>query len=75
MLPVLKGEESAVKDANLKEVATQLASATGYQLYLDQAYPPAVGQQVNDSVAELFAGTKTPEEVGAAITEVAKSEG
>ncbi|MET8861825.1 extracellular solute-binding protein [Nonomuraea sp. NPDC004580] len=75
VLPVLKGEESAVKDANLKEVATQLASATGYQLYLDQAYPPAVGQQVNDSVAELFAGTKTPEEVGAAITEVAKSEG
>ncbi|MEV4801339.1 extracellular solute-binding protein [Nonomuraea sp. NPDC049421] len=75
VLPVLKGEESAVKDANLKEVATQLAGATGYQLYLDQAYPPAVGQQVNDSVAELFAGTKTPEEVGAAITEVAKSEG
>ncbi|MFI7126739.1 extracellular solute-binding protein [Nonomuraea sp. NPDC050153] len=75
VLPVLKGEESAVKDPNLKQVATQLAAAGGYQLYLDQAYPPAVGQQVNDSVAELIAGTKTPEEVGEAITEVAKSEG
>ncbi|WP_433438511.1 extracellular solute-binding protein [Nonomuraea sp. CA-141351] len=75
VLPVLKGEESAVKDPNLKQVATMLASASGYQLYLDQAYPPAVGQQVNDSVAELIAGTKTPEEVGKAITEVAKSEG
>ncbi|WP_084772260.1 extracellular solute-binding protein [Nonomuraea candida] len=75
VLPVLKGEESAVKDPNLKQVATLLAGATGYQLYLDQAYPPAVGQQVNDSVAELIAGTKTPEEVGADITEVAKSEG
>ncbi|MEV1169070.1 extracellular solute-binding protein [Nonomuraea sp. NPDC049784] len=75
VLPVLKGEESAVKDPNLKQVATLLASASGYQLYLDQAYPPAVGQQVNDSVAELIAGTKTPEEVGKAITEVAKSEG
>ncbi|MEV0234163.1 extracellular solute-binding protein [Nonomuraea sp. NPDC050786] len=75
VLPVLKGEESAVKDPNLKQVATLLASAGGYQLYLDQAYPPAVGQQVNDSVAELIAGTKTPEEVGKAITEVAKSEG
>lgn len=75
VLPVLKGEESAVKDANLKQVATLLAGASGYQLYLDQAYPPAVGQQVNDSVAELIAGTKTPEEVGADITEVAKSEG
>ncbi|MEV5896608.1 extracellular solute-binding protein [Nonomuraea fuscirosea] len=75
VLPVLKGEESAVKDPNLKQVATMLASASGYQLYLDQAYPPAVGQQVNDSVAELIAGTKTPEEVGADISEVAKSEG
>ncbi|MGP3914488.1 extracellular solute-binding protein [Nonomuraea sp. 10N515B] len=74
VLPVLKGEESAVKDPNLKQVATMLASAGGYQLYLDQAYPPAVGQQVNDSVAELIAGTKSPEEVGADITEVAKSE-
>ncbi|SEG60901.1 raffinose/stachyose/melibiose transport system substrate-binding protein [Nonomuraea solani] len=75
VLPVLKGEESAVKDANLKQVATLLAGASGYQLYLDQAYPPAVGQQVNDSVAELIAGTKTPQEVGADISEVAKSEG
>ncbi|MFK4037199.1 extracellular solute-binding protein [Nonomuraea wenchangensis] len=74
VLPVLKGEESAVTDPNLKEVATKLAGATGYQLYLDQAYPPAVGQQVNDSVAELIGGTKTPEQVAQAITEVAKTE-
>ncbi|MEU8317430.1 extracellular solute-binding protein [Nonomuraea sp. NPDC048881] len=74
VLPVLKGEESAVKDANLKQVATLLAGASGYQLYLDQAYPPAVGQQVNDSVAELIAGTKTPEQIGQDISEVAKSE-
>ncbi|MFG2073756.1 extracellular solute-binding protein [Nonomuraea maritima] len=75
VLPVLKGEEEAVKDPNLKQVATMLAGATGYQLYLDQAYPPAVGQQVNDSVAELIGGTKTPEEVAKDITEVAMSEG
>ncbi|MEU6719958.1 extracellular solute-binding protein [Nonomuraea sp. NPDC046802] len=75
VLPVLKGEEGAVKDPSLKQVASMLATASGYQLYLDQAYPPAVGQQVNDSVAELIAGTKTPEEVGQDITEVAKSEG
>ncbi|MFI7451885.1 extracellular solute-binding protein [Nonomuraea sp. NPDC049714] len=74
VLPVLKGEESAVKDPNLKVVAESLAGATGFQLYLDQAYPPAVGAEVNDSVAELFAGTKTPEQVAADITEVAKSE-
>ncbi|MFD2355242.1 extracellular solute-binding protein [Nonomuraea ferruginea] len=74
VLPVLKGVESAVKDENLKVVAESLASATGFQLYLDQAYPPAVGAEVNDSVAELFAGAKTPEQVAQDITEVAKSE-
>ncbi|WP_239103984.1 extracellular solute-binding protein [Microbispora corallina] len=74
VLPVLKGEEDAVTDPNLSVVAKNLASATGFQLYLDQAYPPAVGQEVNDSVAELIAGTKTPEQVAQAITETAKSE-
>jgi raffinose/stachyose/melibiose transport system substrate-binding protein len=74
VLPVLKGEESAVKDPNLKVVAESLAGATGFQLYLDQAYPPAVGAEVNDSVAELIAGAKTPEQVAQDITEVAKSE-
>lgn len=74
VLPVLKGEESAVKDANLKVVAESLASATGFQLFLDQAYPPAVGQEVNDSVAQLIGGSKTPQQVVDAITEVAKSE-
>jgi raffinose/stachyose/melibiose transport system substrate-binding protein len=74
VLPVLKGEESKVKDPNLAVVAQSLAQATGFQLYLDQAYPPAVGQEVNDSVAALIAGKKSPEEVAAAITATAKSE-
>jgi raffinose/stachyose/melibiose transport system substrate-binding protein len=74
VLPVLKGEESAVKDPNLAVVAKQLGAASGFQLYLDQAYPPAVGQEVNDSVAALIAGQKTPEQVADAITQVAKSE-
>ncbi|NUW41356.1 extracellular solute-binding protein [Nonomuraea rhodomycinica] len=74
VLPVLQGEESAVKDPNLKVVAESLAKATGFQLYLDQAYPPAVGAEVNDSVAQLIAGTKTPQQVADAVTEVAKSE-
>jgi len=74
LLPVLKGEESVVKDPNLGVVAQSLAAATGFQLYLDQAYPPAVGQEVNDSVAELINGKKTPEQVVADITQTAKSE-
>ncbi len=75
VLPVLKtGEEDAVTDPHIKTVSETLAAASGFQLYLDQEYPPAVGQEVNDVVAELIGGTKTPEEVVQAITETAKSE-
>ncbi|MEU1167849.1 hypothetical protein ABZ372_49580, partial [Streptomyces sp. NPDC005921] len=43
-------------------------------IYLDQADAPAVGQQVNDSVAGLIAGSKSPEDVTQAITKTAKEE-
>ncbi|MFF0558481.1 extracellular solute-binding protein [Streptomyces sp. NPDC004266] len=72
-LPVVKGAEKQLTDANKKVVAESLVEATGFQLFLDQAYPPAVGQEVNDSVADLMAGKKTPEQVTASITEAAKS--
>jgi raffinose/stachyose/melibiose transport system substrate-binding protein len=74
VLPVTKGAESALTDPNLLLVQRMLRRATGFQLYLDQAFAPAVGQAVNDSVAELIAGKKTPEEVAQAITTAAGSE-
>jgi len=74
VLPTTKAAADAIKDANAKVVAETLASATGFQLYLDQAYPPAVGTQVNDSVAELIAGKKTPDQVTKDITSTAKSQ-
>jgi raffinose/stachyose/melibiose transport system substrate-binding protein len=73
-LPVVKGTESALTDANKKLVAQTLAQASGFQLYLDQAFPPAVGQEVNDSVAALIAGQKSPQQVAKAITQTAKSQ-
>jgi len=73
-IPVLPAAESALKDPNLKLVQAQLKAATGFQLYLDQAYAPAVGQQVNDSVAGLIAGSKSPQQVTQAITKTAKDE-
>ncbi|MDQ0364890.1 raffinose/stachyose/melibiose transport system substrate-binding protein [Catenuloplanes indicus] len=72
VLPVVKAAQDAVTDPNLKSVADILGSSTGFQLYLDQAFAPAVGQQVNDSVAELLAGQASPQDVAAAITTVAK---
>lgn len=71
VLPVVTGADDAVKDPNQKLVAQSLASATGFQLYLDQAYAPAVGSQVNDSVADLVAGKATPEQVAKAINDAA----
>ncbi|EDY58677.1 MULTISPECIES: extracellular solute-binding protein [Streptomyces] len=74
VLPVLPNAEKAMTDPNLRLVQAQLKSATGFQLYLDQAYAPAVGQEVNDSVAALIAGSKSPEQVAQSITQTAKEE-
>jgi len=74
VLPVVPAAVSALSDPNTKAVQAQLTGATGFQLYLDQAYAPAVGQEVNDSVAALIAGSKSPEQVAQSITKVAKEE-
>ncbi|GGO53752.1 extracellular solute-binding protein [Streptomyces lasiicapitis] len=74
LMPVVKEARSALTDPNLKAVSDTLGKSTGFQLYLDQALPPAVGQEVNDSVAALIAGSKSPEQVTRSITQVAKSQ-
>jgi raffinose/stachyose/melibiose transport system substrate-binding protein len=73
-VPVVVGAADCIDDPLLKIVAENAAKAPYLQLYYDQALPPAVGSVVNDSVQELFAGTKTPEEVGQAIEESAAME-
>ncbi|MFG1914799.1 extracellular solute-binding protein [Micromonospora sp. NPDC048898] len=73
VLPTVKEAASAITDPNAKTVAETLASYTGFQLYLDQAYAPALGSQINDSVAELIAGNKSPAQIVKDITQVAKS--
>lgn len=74
VLPVVPAAESAITDPNIKAVQAQLKATTGFQLYLDQAYAPAVGQEVNDSVAALIAGSKSPQQVAESITQTAKEE-
>jgi raffinose/stachyose/melibiose transport system substrate-binding protein len=73
ILPVAKGTESSVKDPNMKAVLDARGEASFVQLYLDQAYAPAVGQAVNDAVQELFAGKASPQEVSQKIADAAKS--
>ncbi len=73
VLPITKGAEDAIKDARQKTVSDAVAKATGFQLYLDQDYPPSVGQTVNDSTAQLIAGAMSPEDVAKAVTEAAQT--
>ncbi|GIJ80288.1 raffinose/stachyose/melibiose transport system substrate-binding protein [Micromonospora phaseoli] len=72
VLPTNQAATGGIKDLNNQVVAANLGIATGFQLYLDQAYPPAVGQQINNSAAELVAGTKGPAQIVKDITRVAK---
>ena len=72
-LPVLKGSESSVQDPNMKAVLDARAQASSVQLFLDQAYAPAVGQAINDAVQGLFAGKSSPQEVAQQIADAAKA--
>jgi len=73
-VPVVKGAEVGLTDPMLVLVQKGAAAAKYFQLYYDQAMPPAVGAVVNDAVQGIFAGTMTPEECAAMIEESAALE-
>jgi raffinose/stachyose/melibiose transport system substrate-binding protein len=73
ILPVTEGTEDSVTDPNLASLLEGRAQATYVQLYLDQAFPPAVGLALNDIIQTLYAGTSTPEEVAQAIADAARA--
>ena len=66
-IPVVKGSEQGLTDANMLQVAETFGAAEYFQLYYDQFLPPATGSVLNDSVQGLFAGTMTPEQVAQAV--------
>ncbi len=74
IIPVVKGGEAAMTDPLMIKLQKQLALAKYFQLYYDQALPPAMGSVVNDSVQALFAKTMTPEQAAQAIEDSAKQE-
>ena len=73
ILPSTEAAVDAVTDPILQTLLQKRAEATFAQLYLDQATTPALGATINDSIQGLFAGSLTPEQVSAAITEAAQS--
>jgi raffinose/stachyose/melibiose transport system substrate-binding protein len=73
-IPVVKGGEAGMSDPLMIALQQELAKAKYFQLYYDQALPPAMGSVINDSVQALFAGTMTPAEAAQAIEDSAKQE-
>jgi raffinose/stachyose/melibiose transport system substrate-binding protein len=71
-LPVLKGSEGSVKDKNLQTVLKFRSASPFVQLYLDIAYSQAIGQALDDAIANQFAGQASPEEVVKHIADAAK---
>jgi raffinose/stachyose/melibiose transport system substrate-binding protein len=67
ILPTTKGAEAGIVDPNAKMVKALVDKCTFFQLYLDQAFPTAVGGAVNDAVQTILAGTATPAQACAAI--------
>ncbi len=73
-IPVVKGAGDALDDPLKKIIQHNVEIAPYFQLYYDQAMPPAVGSVINDSVQGIFAGTMTPEQVAQAVEDSAKQE-
>ncbi len=71
-LPVRKGTENSVKDPNLRTVLKFRSSSPFIQLYLDIAYSQAIGQALDNAIADQFAGKATPQQVVQKIAKAAK---
>ncbi len=74
IIPVVKGGEAGLKDPLTIQLQKSFAAAKYFQLYYDQALPPAMGSVINDSVQGLFAGKLTPEQLAQAVEDSAKTE-
>ncbi len=68
-LPIVKGADAGIKNANVKAIANLLAAAPHHQLYLDQELGANVGAAMNDASAELATGDISPEEAAQKVEE------
>jgi raffinose/stachyose/melibiose transport system substrate-binding protein len=71
ILPVVTGSEESVADPALGSILDARADASFVQLYLDQAYDPALGETINDAIEQLFAGQAAPEDVAQTVADAA----
>jgi raffinose/stachyose/melibiose transport system substrate-binding protein len=71
-LPANPAANAAVKDATLQLVLKASQSSPFVQTYFDQALPTAVGNALNDAIANFFAGKGSPEDIAAAVGKAAQ---
>jgi len=71
-IPVVKGGEVGLTDPLMILVQKNFAAGKYFQLYYDQALPPAMGSVINDATQGIFAGKLTPEQACQAIEDSAK---
>jgi raffinose/stachyose/melibiose transport system substrate-binding protein len=74
LLPVANGAEDSIENPLQRQIRDAVVDLDYLQVFLDQAYAPAVGTAINDNVQGIFAGTLTPQEAAEAITQVAEQQ-
>jgi len=74
VLSPVKGTEDSLPGNQLKEVSKLASAAKYFQLYYDQALPPAIGQAVLDGSQALLLGQMSPEDVAKGVEDVAATE-
>jgi len=71
-LPVRKGTESSVADANLRTILGYRSKSPFIQLYLDVTFGANIGNALNSAIADQFAGQATSQDVVDKIQAAAK---
>jgi raffinose/stachyose/melibiose transport system substrate-binding protein len=69
-LSVMPEADDAVESPHQQLVLEELANQTEFQLYLDQDFPAAVGDEVNAQAGALFAGETDPQGFVDSVTQV-----
>ncbi len=71
--PVAPAAESAVSDETLKGVLDARGQSSFIQLYFDKALPTDVGTALNDEIANMFAGSSSPDKIVKTVSDAAAS--
>ena len=72
-LPANPAANASVKDQTLQLVLKASQSSPFVQTYFDQALPTAVGNALNDAIANFFAGKGSPQDIADAVGKAAQN--